>query len=127
LLACEASFVTRILTWTAVAAIGAMTACDVARAPPADAGGPPLLIRAPITARYHCDDGTDFVAVFDRAAERATVRFADRPALILSQAVSGSGFRYSDGRHALRGKGDEALWIVDGEVRLRCRAEAGRR
>jgi len=86
--------------------------------PPAVAGGPP----APITVPYRCDDGTAFTAVFDRATERATVSFAGMPPMKLPRAVSGSGFRYSDGRHELRGKGDDALWIVDGAVTLHCRA-----
>ena len=85
---------------------------------PAMAGGPP----APITVPYRCDDGTALTAGFDRTAERATVSFAGMPPMTLPQAVSGSGFRYSDGRHELHGKGDEALWIVDGTVTLHCRA-----
>ena len=83
------------------------------------AGGAP----APITARYHCDEGTGFVAVFDRAAGSATATFAGAPPRTLPLAISGSGFRYSDDKHELRGKGDEGLWIVDGAVKLHCRAQ----
>ena len=90
---------------------------------PASAGGP----SSPITVPYRCDDGTEFIAVFDRTTEQATVSFAGMPPMTLPQAVSGSGFRYSDGRHELRGKGDDALWIVDGAVTLHCRAVAERR
>lgn len=90
---------------------------------PVLAGGPP----EPITVPYRCDDGAAFMARLDRTSGQATVVFSGKPAMVLTIAVSGSGFRYVAGAHELRGKGDDALWLVDGAVMHHCRAESAPR
>jgi membrane-bound inhibitor of C-type lysozyme len=42
----------------------------------------------------------------------AIVHFGDNQTVTLTQEVSGSGFSYSNGKYALRGKGNEAIWTI---------------
>lgn len=42
----------------------------------------------------------------------AIVHFGDHQTVTLIQEVSGSGFKYTNGRYSLQGKGNEAIWTV---------------
>jgi membrane-bound inhibitor of C-type lysozyme len=64
----------------------------------------------PNRARYACADGAVLAVAFDVAAARAVVEFLGREPIVLPRVEAGSGFGYADGRHSLRGQGEEALW-----------------
>lgn len=74
------------------------------------------------TAHYRCESGADLNVQFPEG--RAVVTLPDASSLVLPQQISGSGFRYGDGRYDLRGKGDDATWSVSGQGSTHCRAEA---
>lgn len=42
----------------------------------------------------------------------AIVNFGDNQSVTLTQEISGSGFKYSNGRYSLHGKGNEAIWTI---------------
>lgn len=42
----------------------------------------------------------------------AIVNFGDNQSVTLTQEISGSGFKYSNGRYSLQGKGNEAIWTI---------------
>ncbi|MEN2976619.1 MliC family protein (plasmid) [Tistrella bauzanensis] len=70
------------------------------------------------TARYVCDDGSVLDVRFQ--GETATVATSTGGTVVLPQRVSGSGFRYADAGHSLRGKGRAANWTVDGTTATTC-------
>lgn len=71
---------------------------------------------------FACDNG-----------ETMTVRFSDAPAqavlvrnggeFVLPQQPSGSGFRYGDARHAIRGKGDALTVEIGRMAPIQCTAQ----
>lgn len=70
------------------------------------------------TARYVCDDGSVLDVRFQ--GETATVAMSTGGTVVLPQRVSGSGFRYADAGHSLRGKGRAANWTVGGTTATTC-------
>jgi heat shock protein HslJ len=75
------------------------------------------------TYNYVCDDGLYFSAAFDPNGGTATIKLSTGATDTLTQQVAGSGVSYSSQRHALRGKGNEAMLttLYDGVTR-RCTA-----
>lgn len=76
---------------------------------------------------YTCEDGSSFSAVFDNAAGPDGVViliFPDGAALTLPRAVSGSGIRYTDGKHEFWGKGDQASWTIGRRAPVSCSTRA---
>ncbi|MCM0755703.1 MliC family protein [Desulfovibrio aminophilus] len=72
---------------------------------------------------YTCEDGSSFSAVFDNAAGPDGVvilTFPDGVTLTLPRAVSGSGIRYTDGKHEFWGKGDQASWAIGRRAPVSC-------
>jgi membrane-bound inhibitor of C-type lysozyme len=67
--------------------------------------------------------------------ETMTVRFSDAPPqavlvrngseFVLPQQPSGSGFRYGDARHAIRGKGDALTVEIGRMAPIQCTAQRG--
>lgn len=84
----------------------------------------PAATEAPKQVAYVCDGGVSLTVTFDTAAGKAIVVRSGAAPATLDQQVSGSGFRYSDGKSELSGKGEEAMWTVGGKT-LRCAARAG--
>ncbi|MFD0391268.1 MliC family protein [Tistrella bauzanensis] len=70
------------------------------------------------TARYVCDDGSILDVRFQ--GDAATVTMSTGGTVVLPQRVSGSGFRYADAGHSLRGKGRAASWTVGGATATTC-------
>src|SRR5262249_9424401 len=75
------------------------------------------------TYNYVCDDGLYFSAAYDPNAGTAAIKLSTGATDMLTQQATGSGVSYSSQRHALRGKGNEALLttLYDG-VTHRCTA-----
>lgn len=75
------------------------------------------------TYNYVCDDGLYFSASYDPNAGTAAIRLSTGATDTLTQQVAGSGVSYASQRHALRGKGNEAMLttLYDG-VTHRCTA-----
>jgi hypothetical protein len=48
------------------------------------------------------------------------VEFLGRESIVLSGVEAGSGFRYADGRHSLRGLGEEAFWETGAVAPVPC-------
>lgn len=61
------------------------------------------------TARYRCDDGTDFTVVFDNRARVATLDFGKGESVRLPSERPASGIWYRNPRYELRGKGRSAM------------------
>lgn len=70
---------------------------------------------------YACDDGTRFTALFDNRLPALVLTFESGETLTLPQVLSGSGIRYSDGRHEFWGKGADASWTVGKRLPTQCR------
>lgn len=77
------------------------------------AGEPP----APVTP-YACEAGVPLQVRFQRS--EALVTLPDGSVLALPEQVSGSGFRYGNGRYELRGKGRAAQWTVGRAAPIDC-------
>lgn len=75
----------------------------------------------PLKVRYACSGGEGLAVEF--SVDRASVRVVpvNGTAIVLPSQPAGSGFRYADARHALRGKGAEATWTIGRRAPLRCR------
>jgi membrane-bound inhibitor of C-type lysozyme len=56
--------------------------------------------------------GKHYKRRFHEKPSAAIVNIGDNQTLTLIQEVSGSGFKYTNGRYTLRGKGNEAIWTV---------------
>ncbi|THV25505.1 MliC family protein [Peteryoungia ipomoeae] len=67
---------------------------------------------------YGCDDGNNLRVRFD--SKEAVVVLPQGEAVTLPQRPSGSGFWYSNGRHEMRGKGDEMQFAVGRRVPVSC-------
>jgi putative lipoprotein len=74
----------------------------------------------PQRARYACADGSVFAATFDLAGARAVVEFLGREPIVLPRREADSGFLYADGRHRLRGLGEETLWETGAMAPILC-------
>lgn len=77
---------------------------------------------APVQASYACDGGVTLSVTFDNAAGKAILVRPGAAPVTLPQQVSGSGFRYSDGKSEFAGKGDDAMWTANGQT-LSCKAK----
>jgi len=77
------------------------------------------------TVVYDCDDGTKLNAVYDNDAETVTLEIDYGVPIVLKQAVSGSGIRYTGGGYELYGKADWANVVRPGQSELECK-EIGR-
>jgi membrane-bound inhibitor of C-type lysozyme len=89
-------------------------------APPADGQAPD---KSAIVgeAHYACKDGRHFRVVFQETPNVALVTFGNGDVFVLAQQPSGSGFAYGDGgKRTLRGKGEEAMWIIGRRAPLLC-------
>jgi membrane-bound inhibitor of C-type lysozyme len=77
-----------------------------------------------INAVFNCDGGLTLNVVFDNDAdpETAIVTIEGEDPMTLPIAMSGSGYNYSDGKISLSGKGDEAMWEVDGKDPVNCKS-----
>ncbi|MDP4022319.1 MliC family protein [Methylobacterium sp. NEAU 140] len=73
---------------------------------------------------FRCPGGATLVAQFDAANPQApaTVRPPAGPELTLAAQPSGDGFLYGDGRHALRGRGEQVTWTAPGAAPITCTA-----
>lgn len=74
----------------------------------------------PNRARYACADGAVFAVTFDITGARAVVEFLGREPIVLPRREAGAGFLYADGRHSLRGDGEEAVWESGGTAPVAC-------
>jgi membrane-bound inhibitor of C-type lysozyme len=75
------------------------------------------------TYNYVCDDGLYFSAAYDPNAGLATIKLSTGATDTLAQQVAGSGVSYASQRHALRGKGNEAVLTTHNDgVSHRCTA-----
>jgi membrane-bound inhibitor of C-type lysozyme len=65
-----------------------------------------------INVVFTCPNDRTLTVAFLTAAgaEQAVVRPSNGPAVTLPVQISGSGFRYADAAHELRGKGREVTW-----------------
>ncbi len=90
----------------AVAAVSLLAAC----------GRPTTLP----TVEYLCTDRTALRVTFVENA--ASVLMASGYAVQLPQQMAGSGFRYADERHELRGKGNDITWTLGNSEPLHCSA-----
>ncbi|MGU3468475.1 MliC family protein [Methylobacterium sp. C33D] len=71
-----------------------------------------------IDVTFACPDGQALAVTFVNAAgpDRAVVRPANGAAVTLPVQISGSGYRYADATHELRGKGRSVTW-TDGAAK----------
>lgn len=113
-----------LIAFLAVSAL-VLTACSAIRSAPANKAQ-----AEDIEVVYRCERGSVLNVIF---AERgyttihggkhykkryhekpsvAIVHFGDNQTMTLTQEISGSGFKYSNGRYSLQGKGNEAIWTV---------------
>lgn len=96
----------------------AAIATDAPRALP-----PPLATAADDNdVTFACGDGLRLTAVFRPSRSEVEIRLPNAAPIVLPQQPSGSGIRYADARHELRGKGRDATW-TDGQVSVSCRAQ----
>jgi len=75
-----------------------------------------------IRAVFDCEGGQTLDVTFDNDKDVAVITIAGEKPLTLPIAMSGSGYRYSDGDHELSGKGDEAMWQVGDKAPVNCKA-----
>lgn len=73
----------------------------------------------PNRTRYACADGAVCAATFVAGA-RAVIEFLGREPVVLPWVEAGARFLYADGRHSLRGEGEEALWQAGGTASAAC-------
>ncbi|MCX5833454.1 MAG: MliC family protein [Deltaproteobacteria bacterium] len=64
---------------------------------------------------YRCDEGKNFVVVFDSKGDFATLKLSERE-VSLPRVLSASGAKYSDGQTTFLGKGAEAFVEIDGRI-----------
>lgn len=69
--------------------------------------------------KYACEDGTVLTVSFSEAAANITI--PDGTKVSLPQQQAASGFWYSDGRHEIRGKGEELQFAVGRMAPVTCR------
>jgi len=56
--------------------------------------------------------GKHYKRRYHEKAAAAIINFGDHQVVTLTQAITASGFMYSDGHYSLHSKGDEAIWTV---------------
>ena len=78
------------------------------------------------SVNYACQDGIVLGAVFDNQAETLTLTFSGGAAILLKQAISGSGVRFQGGGYELYGKADWENVIRSGHPELRCQESAAK-
>jgi len=71
-------------------------------------------------ATFLCDDGTRMSALFEDGPAQVRLTMIDNTTLVLPRQASGSGYRYSDGDHALYGQGVSATFEAPGRDRTIC-------
>ncbi|HVY03874.1 MAG TPA: MliC family protein [Caulobacterales bacterium] len=69
---------------------------------------------------FNCENGTTFTAAFISSPDVVDLHFANGDVIRLPIAISGSGYRYTDGKHELRGKADEAMYTIGRMVPTKC-------
>ncbi|HEX7006943.1 MAG TPA: YbaY family lipoprotein [Alphaproteobacteria bacterium] len=67
--------------------------------------------------RFGCADGSKFLVTFSRDPLRAVITGVGHPSAVLLPEAARTGFRYTDGRTDLRGKGREVEIRWDGATR----------
>jgi membrane-bound inhibitor of C-type lysozyme len=72
-------------------------------------------------AFFTCDDGSRFSASFPEG--KAQINLPDNRIVTLSQARSGSGYRYASEGYELRGKGKDATWMAGGHAPVHCTSQ----
>ncbi|UFN50568.1 MliC family protein [Roseomonas sp. OT10] len=72
---------------------------------------------------YACEGGLRFTATFRPSRSDVEIALPGAAPITLPQQVSGSGIRYADAVHELRGKGGDATWTVGRQAPLACRAQ----
>jgi len=77
------------------------------------------------TVAYSCQGGAGFNATFDNSADTLTLELQGGARVILNEAVSGSGFRYTGGGYEFHGKGRTGNFISPGQHSVSCQ-ETGR-
>ena len=77
------------------------------------------------TVIYNCQGGASFNATFNNAAGTLTVELQGGVRIVLNEAVSGSGVRYTGGGYEFYGKGAGGNLIRPGQSQLNCQ-EIGR-
>ncbi len=77
---------------------------------------------APIRATFACPGGAVLAVEFVTGEPNAVavVRPPTGPAVTLPIQLSGSGYRYADATHELRGKGGDVTWTVGSAPPLAC-------
>jgi membrane-bound inhibitor of C-type lysozyme len=82
--------------------------------------------KAPIRATFSCPAGATLAVEFVTAEPNAVaiVRPPTGPAVTLPIQISGSGYRYADATHELRGKGGDVTWTAGSAPPLHC-SDAG--
>ena len=90
-------------------------------------GGSLALVRSEArrVVRFACENGGALTVTFGEGPGgegTAQVAHGAGRSVLLPQQPSGSGFRYGDAGHELRGKGEEVEWSVSGGAPVRCRA-----
>ncbi|SDA34762.1 Membrane-bound inhibitor of C-type lysozyme [Methylobacterium sp. UNC378MF] len=75
-----------------------------------------------IDVTFACPDGQMLAVTFLNAAgpEQAVVRPGNGVAVTLPVQLSGSGFRYADATHELRGKGQSVTWTAGSAKPVTC-------
>lgn len=76
-----------------------------------------------VSAEFACEGGPLMAAMFDNAANTATVRIREETFLLEGQPV-GSGIWYAGEGRVLRGKGGDVTW-TNGETLIACKAVSG--
>jgi membrane-bound inhibitor of C-type lysozyme len=64
------------------------------------------------TVRYQCDRGTQLSVLYKQDQDMAVIQLEDGTSIELPASPAASGFLYTNGRYALRGKGNEAQWSI---------------
>jgi len=75
-----------------------------------------------LTVAFNCDDNTSLKIRFFPSPSKA-ILYDGNITLELPQVISGSGFRYNDGRTTLLGKGNDILLETKDEAPRHCTAE----
>lgn len=77
--------------------------------------------KAPIKATYTCDGGQTLKVVFE--GDSALVTSKSGKPMALKQGMAADGFLYSDGKHSLRGRGNNATWTSGDYKPINCWAK----
>jgi membrane-bound inhibitor of C-type lysozyme len=104
---------TRSATLATISLLAILQACTSS---PSTVSQPPRLVK------YACDNG-EFVEVRFAEGEGAATIIRAGAAIALKQQVAASGFVYSNGPNAIRGKGDELRVEIGRMAPIMCQAQ----